>query len=647
MAREHLASLLTALLVLALVIVWAVTERAEQHHVAQEGAITAGQAALRLQDYVGARLLAADTLRQAFEAGDSLDEESFRARSGDIQDHFGGFLALSWIDADGVIRWAVPLERNRSAQGRSVRDHPVAHTSFEAAESDREDVATEPLTLFQGLRGFATYMPMDPPRLGYLNGVFDITTLVEQCFIAGLLDHWEVSVADEGELLFVSDGFATNVQPASDATLAVLDRTWTLTVRPKGVETARTPLARRTFLAFGLLLAVALGVAVRALRVRTQEREEADAARIELAKELAEARRLEALGQLAGGVAHDVNNLLTTISGSASLLQDGRDDPELEQLTEDILAACRHGAEMTGGLLAFSRLQIIQPRVLDTNRELAQAESLVARLVREDIQRTRDVAEGLWPVRMDPGEFSRVVLNLVGNAVDAMPQGGALGIAARNVSGTRGDGVEITVSDSGEGISEDVMLRIFEPFFTTKAPGRGTGLGLASVQGAVSAAQGTVRVDSRPGEGARFTVWLPRSHEEPPSLLSIPTVPPTSTGRTVLLVEDQAAVRRVATLILEREGHEVLAAGHAEEARALFAQREDIDVLVTDLVMPDVGGVELAAALRRERPGLAVIFTSGHAQEQLDSDVLDERCVYLQKPFGRQELTSAIARLVR
>ncbi len=649
MNRELLASLLTALLVIALIVVWAVTERAEQEHAAQETSIIAGQAALRLQDYVRARILAAETLRTSFESGGAIDEAAFRALSRDIQGEFGGFLALSWIDADGIIQWAVPLERNQAAQGKSPRGHPLAQSTFARAERDRADVATQPLTLFQGVQGFATYLPMDPPSLGYVNGVFDIGALVEQCFTSGLMEHWDVVVKDADTSLFTTPGFEDNKQPASTASLAVLDRTWTLTVRRRGPATSITPLARRGVLAFGLILAVALGVAVRAVRERTREREEADTARVELARELAESRRLEALGQLAGGVAHDVNNLLTTISGAASLLRDGRDDPELLGLTDDILVACRSGADLTGGLLAYSRLQLVQPRVLDTNVELARAGALLARIVREDIHWERDVAEGLWPVEMDPGEFSRVVINLVGNAVDAMPKGGVLALEAANApgAGETPDGVVITVSDSGEGISEEVKLRIFEPFFTTKAPGRGTGLGLASVQGAVAAAHGTITVESAPGAGARFTVWLPRSHEEPASRSSIPAIQAISSRRTVLLVEDQEAVRRVATKILERAGHEVLVAEHAVEARRIFDERADIDILVTDVVMPGVNGAELAAALRRARPDLAVVFTSGYAREQLAPEMLQhERCVYLQKPFGRTDLTAAITRLV-
>ncbi|MCO4772255.1 MAG: response regulator [Deltaproteobacteria bacterium] len=648
MLRRLLPTLL-ALPILVVALAWFAAERAAREQQREESSLTAGQAALRLEDYVGARLLAADTIRLSLQRGDPLEERAFRRRADQVQERFGGFLALNWIDADGVIRWVSPLEPNRSAAGRNVNDHPTAGPFFRQAIQQHRDVATGPITLFQGQRGFASYLPMNERHLGYLNAVFDAERLVEGCFTSGLLDAWEVQVMDGGELVYQTPRYETSgAEHAGTAALRVVDRTWSLRVRPTNARrTDHNGPFRRAVFAVALFFAFALGVAVQLLQLRTRQKDEAERAQLAMSAELLEARRLEALGQLAGGVAHDVNNLLTTISGSAALLEDASIGAEMKAtLSRDILEACRHGAELTSGLLAYSRQQIIQPRALETTEELARAEGLLARLVRENIQWERQVDPELWPVLMDPGEFNRVLLNLIANAVDAMPEGGVLGLRAENVPGdqSRPDGVRITVTDSGHGIPDAIRERIFDPFFTTKGPGRGTGLGLASVHGAVTAAGGTITLESSSGEGARFSVWLPCTEDAPESLP--PTLEPTSplARRVVLLVEDQPSVRKITKLILEREGHEVLAAGHADEARGLFMGRGDVQVLVTDVVMPDVSGPELAKALRRERPDLAIVFTSGHAQEQLDPEVLaDPRCTYIPKPFDRAQLTDAIS----
>jgi len=643
--REYLAPFLTLLLLALLATVWVVSGHEERRREQAEGAIVAAQAALRLEDYVGARLLAADTLRRSLEAGLDRDRRSFEIHAQQIHDRFGGFLALNWIDGEGVIRWVVPLEQNRQALGRSPRDHPGARPTFLEAERTRADVATQPLTLFQGQRGFATYLPLDGPEQGTLNAVFDVRELVEDCYRAGLLDHWEVALQDDGSELYVTEDFAPSGHLVSQAEVRVLGRTWALSVHPRGMSPV--PVLRTSFMAFGILLSIGLGVAVHVVMMRTREREEADAARVQLAQELAESKRLEALGQMAGGVAHDVNNLLTTISANASLLREGQQDAEDLELADDILAACGHGAEMTARLLAFSRQHVVQPVPLDTNRELVGVEKLLQRLLRDDIRWSMDVADDLWPIRMDPGEFSRALLNLGSNAVDAMPDGGALTLTARNADATpeRPAGVELLVCDSGTGIPDDVRQRIFEPFFTTKGHGGGSGLGLASVKGAVHEAGGTIEVDDGPSGGARFTIWLPRTLEQPAALVSEEAAVSVDGGRTkLLLVDDQEPVRRVARLVLERAGYQVFDASTAEGARQIFREHDDIDVLVTDVVMPDIHGVELAAMLRADRPDLAVVFASGYAQQQLSPELLAEPGYrFVQKPFRAADLRSAVA----
>ena len=634
----------------------------DQVRFSETAQVTARQAALRLQDYIGARLLAADTLRHSLEEGEPLTEEAFRDRSVQIQVRFGGFLALNWIDPDGVIRWVAPLAANRAAEGRSVLDHPTAAPFFERSRTG-SDIATSPLDLFQGLRGFATYLPIGLVG-GTLNGVFDVERLVEDCFRSGLQDSWELGLDDGGLEAYRTAGFAeAPAKLESTAALLVLDRTWILRIRPQPglVAAAHRGGAWNVLLSFGLLLALGLGLSLRMVLLRSEEKAESDRLKAEadrktglLTEELAEARRLESIGRLAGGVAHDFNNLLTTISGSAGLLmEDAGDNDEARGLLRDILEASRHGAELTGGLLAFARQQVLRPRSLDTRVELQRAEGLLARLVRADIRLEHHIAEELWPIEMDAGELSRVVVNLVANGVDAMPGGGHLTLRARNVTVAPGESpgpgewVRIDVTDDGSGIPEDVRSRIFEPFFTTKEVGHGTGLGLASVYGAVRGAGGHVVVTSELHEGTTFSLFFPRS-EVAPEPAPEPSGPLRGTGQRVLLVDDQEALRGVAAKMLQRAGYELIQAGDPDEALAISDGLDHLDVLVTDMVMPGGSGDELARAMVQRWPDLAVVYTSGYTRDSFDvHDLHGARATYLPKPFNRKELAAAVNTVLR
>ncbi len=379
-------------------------EHGDQVRFSETSQVTARQAALRLQDYVGARVLAAHTLRHELQTDEGLSKAEFQDRSVQLQVRFGGFLALNWIDGDGVIRWVAPEAPNRAAQGRNVLDHPTAGPFYERSRAG-SDVSTSPLALFQGLRGFATYLPIGLGR-GTLNGVFDIDRLVEDCFRSGLLDNWELGLDDGGAEAYRSTEFGeAPARLEATAALLVLDRTRSLRIRPRASLVAATQRggAWNVLLTFGLLLALVLGLSVRMVLLRSEEKLEADRQKAEadrktglLTEELEEARRLESIGRLAGGVAHDFNNLLTTIAGSAGLLmEDAGNDPEARGLLHDILEASRHGAELTGGLLAFARQQVLQPRSLDTTVQLRRAEGLLARLVRADIALEHTIPDGL------------------------------------------------------------------------------------------------------------------------------------------------------------------------------------------------------------------------------------------------------------
>jgi PAS domain S-box-containing protein len=368
--------------------------------------------------------------------------------------------------------------------------------------------------------------------------------------------------------------------------------------------------------------------------------------------QLIAAQKMEAVGQLAGGIAHDFNNLLTLILGFGDLLGEelGADHTGLVSL-EQIRQAGKRAAELTRQLLTFSRKQVVQPRVVDLNEALKVIERLIRPLIGEDVELIIRLAPGLGRVRADPGQLEQALLNLAVNARDAMPSGGRLVLEtadreldeayARLHPGVEpGRYVMIAVADSGHGMDEATLARVFEPFFTTKQPGKGTGLGLATVHGIVGQSQGHVTVESEPGRGTTFRIFLPRVIRGVLEARAGRDEPAPGGTETVLVAEDLAPLRSLIGRILRSAGYTVLEAAGAEEAFAQgLGEAAPIHCLLTDVIMPQMSGRELADRLLRERPGLAVIFMSGYASEVIGHHgVLEAGTHFLQKPFSRQAL---------
>ncbi len=371
---------------------------------------------------------------------------------------------------------------------------------------------------------------------------------------------------------------------------------------------------------------------------------------------LRQSQKMEAIGRLAGGVAHDFNNLLTVITGRCDLLL-RRQDQSAHALreVEVIRDTADRAAALTRQLLAFSRKQVLKPRVIDLNAIIADMESMLHRLIGEDVRLISSLRPDLGMTRVDPSQMEQIIMNLAINARDAMPDGGRLTIETDNVVlGTDsivrdvhtlpGSYVLMAVSDTGTGMDAPTRGRIFEPFFTTKGPGKGTGLGLSTVYGIVKQSGGYIFVYSEPDMGATFKIYLPRvdgATESAGAGSSEST--PRGTG-TILLVEDEGVVRDLAKEILEQGGYTVLAAGGAAEAHALCAAHKGpIDLLLTDVVMPETGGRALAAALTRDRPGMRVLYMSGYSDEAVVlHGVLEAGTAFLQKPFTPEGLARKV-----
>jgi PAS domain S-box-containing protein len=381
------------------------------------------------------------------------------------------------------------------------------------------------------------------------------------------------------------------------------------------------------------------------------DRVTAEDAKRKLEQQLLQSQKMEALGQLAGGVAHDFNNLLTVIAGHTDLLiaGDGRDGRhDLDQ----IRGACHRGAAMTRQLLAFSRQSVFEPRIVDVNSVVAQTETMLRRTIGEQIELHVSAGANLRLVRADPDQLSRVLLNMAINARDAMPNGGRLGIETGNVAMPERDGgqpmtgdhVLVAMSDTGCGIPAELRARLFEPFFTTKPQGKGTGLGLAVVDGIVKQSGGWIEVESEVGVGTTFRIFLPAAREPAVETVRSREGSPTRGTETVLLVEDEIAVRDMTRTALEAYGYTVLTASNGEDAwHTLAAQHGHIDLLLTDVVMPGVSGPELAARVRKEYPAIAVVFMSGYTSDSvLRQGVETGEADFIQKPFNTAALATKL-----
>src|SRR2546422_1061792 len=377
-----------------------------------------------------------------------------------------------------------------------------------------------------------------------------------------------------------------------------------------------------------------------------------------LEAQLRQAQKMEAVGRLAGGIAHDFNNLLTAITGYTDLaLADLREGDPMRQDMEEILRAAHRAAELTHQLLAFSRQQVLAPRVLDLNEVVQRVDKMLRRLVGEDVELQSVLAPGLGHVKADPGQLEQVIVNLAVNARDAMPTGGKLTIETADVEMAETRGRDLTtvpagryvmlaITDSGTGMDEGTKARTFEPFSTTKELGNATGLGLATVYGIVKQSGGVIWVYSEPGHGTTFKTYLPRVEGAADTVA--PPVGRAAVPRgteTVLIVEDEAAVRALAKTALARKGYRVLEAANGGEALLLCeSEQSPIHLLVTDVVMPGLGGADLARRLAPLRPHMKVLFISGYAdQAAARHGTIEPGAAYLEKPFS----LDALARKVR
>jgi len=397
-------------------------------------------------------------------------------------------------------------------------------------------------------------------------------------------------------------------------------------------------------------------IALSRARDEIRERVRSDEEKSRLEAQLMQAQRMESIGRLAGGIAHDFNNLLTAILGNTTLVMQKLPPEEREhERLAVVMKAAQSAAELTRQLLAFSRKQIIEPRLLDPAAEIGKMRGLLARLIGEDVELVINAEPGRAVIKADPGQLEQILFNLIVNARDAMPDGGRLSLdvsgsvldenyAATHPYCVPGEHVMISVSDTGQGMSPEVQQHLFEPFFTTKPKGKGTGLGLATVYGAVKQNGGAIEVYSEVGLGTTFKIYFPRLKSESPE-----TVQPAGGdhiprgSETILLVEDSPLVLSFAHELLDRLGYHVVAARNGEEALAIAGDCGRIDLLLTDVIMPGMNGRMLADRLSRSCPGLRVLYASGYTSNVIvHHGVLEEGINFINKPYSEQALARKI-----
>ena len=490
--------------------------------------------------------------------------------------------------------------------------------------------------------------------------LWELSAIPEDADFQALAAQMACRVRDPAELMHVVEHFAKHPGDRSTGDIVLIDgrvieRSSAPVLMSDGACVGRVWIFEdvtnaRTLVADLANANAALEEAQEFLRRSNDELEQRVAERTrELEKkeeELRHAQKMEAVGRLAGGVAHDFNNMLSAITSYTELLLTDTSSAATRADLYEIKRAAERAARLTHQLLAFSRQQVLKPRIVDLNSVITEMRRMLERLIGENIALSAELEPELGRVRVDAGQIEQVILNLVLNARDAMPSGGVITLRTDNVKSATGDPeIALVCEDAGVGMDADTLTRIFEPFFTTKERGRGTGLGLATVHGIVEQSGGQIEVTSVPGAGSRFAIRLPRVLVDADPGVHESAFPlALRRSESVLLVEDEALVRRVARAILVKQGYTVIEASNGAEAVALCESRAPkIDALVTDVVMPGMNGPTLAARLRDAYPHAAVVYMSGYADGAVaDMGALGPGSTFLAKPFSPSSLLRSL-----
>src|SRR5713101_4679507 len=669
--RLLLQSILSLTKVLAALVLW---QRLLTEQRANIQAATKAQTLFvknKMESELNARILLLNRLAGRWQARVLSGDEDNESDAALLISGYGGCQAIEWVDPTFHVRWVASEGWNEADVGTDLGADARWRVPLKRAEDSGRVMVTRPVDLQGGGRGLLVFVPVfaENKLVGILLGVFRYQELFYSILQDVGQNYW-VAVYDGDEEIYGRSGSDPRRAEvwAQETDIEFRELTWRARVwpRPETLANARSSLPNIAFLG-GILMAGLLACAVymgetahlhaqevaaiiEVLKRETAGREQAEEA-------LRQAQKMEAVGRLAGGVAHDFNNLLMVIRGHAALLLNYFDfDSPLRRKLEDILKAADRASSLTRQLLAFSRKQVLQPRVLNLNALVTQVADLLPPLLGEDIKLVMDLRPQLGQVKADPGQIEQVIMNLVFNARDAMPEGGELTIQTANTDldepfalrhpGIRpGPHVVLAVRDTGRGMDEETQSHIFEPFFSTKDRSKGTGLGLATVYGTVTQSGGSVTVSSKLGEGTTIRIYLPCVEQaieeaEPPKAL-----PRSLCGtETILVVEDDDAVRNMTREFLKIRGYTVVEARSATDA-IHFTERHKgpIDLVLTDVVMPGMKGRELVERLTNLRPGVKVLYMSAYTEDAIiNFGILSPGTAFIEKSFSPDDLAGKV-----
>ncbi|MFT7669458.1 MAG: signal transduction histidine kinase/CheY-like chemotaxis protein [Planctomycetota bacterium] len=621
--------------------------------------LVAVQAAKQFEEYTAGRMFAIELIGRAAEKGKIQESRTFDNYASSLLSNFPGLQSIRWANPEGVIEWTFPKEGSEGSLGQNIFDDATGTPMpNHGAQAERMVLSAPHTGGHDGLVSTILYPVIHvPPKAspeegtltGYISSLCSLELIFPEIAKSEELENYGIWVQDGEDFIH---GASEDKQAMSSegylavAPLQVLNRTWQLSAanRTPG-QVLGAPLLRRTYWILGLLLAVSVAIALHFWVERQRNNERALKERAELETRMLQSQKMEAIGRLAGGVAHDFNNLLTAILGNTDLLSSSEEfDDDARSALDQIRIAGERATQLTTQLLTISRRQVLQPCAIDLNEELRTLRGVLEKLLRAGIDISIELSAEACNVELDPGQLSQIVINLVLNAASAMPEGGTIRLftsrTRTELDGVAGNWAVLSVKDTGVGMDEATRLRALEPFFTTREKGKGTGLGLATVDGITTAVGGTVRIEDSPPRGTRVSVWLPISY-------IVPSLAPhrKSTkldGGVALVIEDEPSVLKITSRILTNAGYEVIGATNGAEALAHVNRGLCFDLLLTDAVMPQLGGRELLEVLRERGLSFDAVITSGYPEELRIYDLQRLAAAFLPKPFTDRSLREAV-----
>jgi signal transduction histidine kinase/ActR/RegA family two-component response regulator len=624
----------------------------------------------KLESELRARILPLERLAGRGEAAGP-DSSKMEGDAALVMSAYPAYQAIEWVDTSFRVGWVTPLKGNEGEPGRYLGASERQLEALQAAEKSGNTIASRPVDLRQGGQGLLVCVPVFSKNqvTGFLVGIFRYQDVIPS-ILHDVAQGYRITLYDGPDEIY-SGGAKLTPQDADWVQTADVNfeqLTWRAQVWPNPATRSYTlSLLPRVAFIGGIFMAGLLAFTVYMAETARLHAREVAASNKELKKEIAvreqaeqalrEAQKMEAVGRLAGGIAHDFNNLLMVIRGHAALsLNRVGSDGALRRELNEILKSTDRASSLTRRLLAFSRKQVLQLRVLDLNTLVTQVKELLPPVLGEDIQLFLDLDPEAGRVKADAAQMEQVLMNLVFNARDAMPEGGELTIQTahtqldeawvqRHAGAQTGPHVMLAVHDTGRGMDEEVLTHIFEPFFTTKDRTKGTGLGLATVYGTVRQSGGYITVSSKVGQGTVFEIFLPRV-EDPVEVVEVPVAAPEPArgAETILVVEDDDAVRRMTREFLKIKGYTVLEARGAANAIQVMEERnEEIDLVLTDVLMPGMKGRELVEKLTQIRANIKVLYMSAYTEDAaINIGVLNPGTEFIEKPFGPDDLANKI-----